>query len=249
MEIWAIINQRGGAGKTTTAEAIGAGLQLRGYSPLWVDTDPQGSLTYSLKATGGKVTVFDLLTQRDTAENAIMYTDRGDVIPADDNLTGADGTVTGTGREYRLREALESLEGRYSHIIIDTPPTLGIITVNALTAASGVIIPTQADVYSLNGVLKLSDTVATVRHYCNPALKIKGIVLTRFQKRTVLSREIAESLTATARSIGTRLYETRIRETNAIKEAQATRQSIFKYAPRSNAARDYSDLIDEILRG
>ncbi len=251
MEIWAIINQRGGAGKTTTTEAIGAGLMLRGYSPLYIDTDPQGSLSYSLKANGAKLTAYDLLTRKEagTAENAIVYTDRGDIIPADDRLIGADGIIKGVGSEYRLKEAIEPLDGRYSHIVIDTPPTLGIVTVNALTAATGVIIPTQADVYSLNGVIKLSETIAAIKQYCNPKLKIKGIVLTRYKKRTVLSRDLSESLAETARSIGTKLYNTRIREANAITEAQAMRESIYQYAPKSNGAKDYSDLVDEILRG
>ncbi len=249
MEIWAIINQRGGAGKTTTTEAIGAGLMQRGYSPLFIDSDPQASLSYLLRADNAEYTTFDVLTRRATAEQAIVYSERGDVITSSDSLIGADGTITGTGREYRLKEAIERLESRYTHVLIDTPPTLGVITVNALTAATGVIIPTQADVLSMQGVIKLSETIATVRHYCNPQLRIKGIVLTRYMKRAILSREISESLADTAKQIGTKLYNTRIREAQAIKDSQAMRQSIYQYAPKSNGAKDYSDLVDEILEG
>ena len=157
--------------------------------------------------------------------------------------------ITATGKEYRLREALEPVYDLYDYIVIDTPPALGILTVNALTACTGAIIPAQADVYSLQGIALLSQTIETVRKYCNRALKIKGIVLTRYNSRAVLSRDMADLIAQTAQQLRTKLYTTRIRECTALKEAQAVQQDIFTYAPRSNAAADYKALVAEVLEG
>ena len=134
-------------------------------------------------------------------------------------------------------------------MITDTPPSLGILSVNALTAADTVIIPAQADIYSLQGITQISSTISTVRRYCNSRLSIDGIVLTRYNSRTNISRDLAEALTQTAEKLHTRVYNARIRECTAIKEAQALRKDIFVYAPKSNAAEDYSLLTDEITGG
>ncbi|GHT96840.1 hypothetical protein FACS1894122_15510 [Alphaproteobacteria bacterium] len=151
------------------------------------------------------------------------------------------------GKEYKLVEALERIKPNYDYIIIDTPPALGILTVNALTACDSVIVPAQADVYSLQGIEQLHDTVSTVKQYCNKNLKIQGILLTRFSYRTILSKNILELLEQTAEKIQTKLFKTTIREAIAIKEAQANRQDIFSYAPASNAAIDYNNFINELL--
>jgi chromosome partitioning protein len=156
--------------------------------------------------------------------------------------------LTAVGKEYRLKEALEALQGNYDYAIIDTPPALGILTVNALTACTGVLIPAQADIYSLQGISQLYGTLQTVRKYCNPSLKVMGILLTRYSGRAIISREVAEMIEETAAQLHTKLYQTKIREATAIKEAQARRQSIYEYAPKSNATTDYKALIDEILR-
>ena len=162
-------------------------------------------------------------------------------------MAGADTIITETGKEYRLKEALDKLGGTYDYCIIDTPPALGIVTINALTACQGAIIPAQADIYSLQGISQLNGTIQTVKKYCNPHLKVMGIVLTRYSARSIISREVAEMIDATAAQLNTKLYKAKIRECTALKEAQATRQSIFKYAPRSNATADYKALIEEIM--
>lgn len=156
-------------------------------------------------------------------------------------------TITATGKEYRLKEALEALNGAYQYVVIDTPPALGILTINALTACNGCIIPAQADFLSLQGIGQLYGTIETVRKYCNPALMVYGIVLTRFSSRSVISREVSSMMDETAKQLNTRLYKSRIRECTAIKEAQAMKQDIYTYAPRSNASADYKALVKEIM--
>ena len=245
----AIINQKGGVGKSTTALAIGAGLSLKGYSVLFIDLDAQGNLSYTLGANTQGYNAMGVLQRPETAKEEIQHTPQGDIIASSPALAGADAVITETGKEYRLKEALESLSGAYDFCIIDTPPALGILTINALTACEGAIIPAQADIYSLQGISQLNSTIQTVKKYCNPALSIMGIVLTRYNGRSIIRREVAEMLERTAEQLHTKLYTSKIRECTALVEAQATKQNIYSYAPRSNATADYKALVDEILRG
>lgn len=247
MKIYSIINQKGGVGKSTTALAIGAGLSLKGFSVLYVDLDAQGNLSYTMGATTRGYNAMGVLQRPETVTGEIQHTEQGDIIASSPYLAGADTTITETGKEYRLREALDRISGRYDYCIIDTPPALGILTINALTACSGAIIPAQADIYSLQGIGQLNSTIETVKRYCNKDLSISGIVLTRYNSRSIISREVAEMLDQTAEQIQTKLYKAKIRECTAIKEAQATKQNIFLYAPKSNATADYKALVDEIL--
>lgn len=246
-EVLAIINQKGGVGKSTTAAALGAGLILKGYRVLYIDLDAQGNLTFNMGAGASALSSLEMLTGTATAEEAIRHTEQGDIIPASPALAGADNLITTTGKEYRLKEALEPLYKLYDYIVIDTPPALGILTVNALTACTGAIVPAQADAWSLQGITQLNGTIQTVKKYCNPALKVKGIVLTRFNSRAVVSRDMQELIAQTAGALNTKLYKTTIRECTALKEAQAVQQDIYSYAPRSNATADYKALVAEII--
>ena len=243
----AIINQKGGVGKSTTALCVGAGLSLKGFKVLYIDLDAQGNLTYTLGADINGLTALDILTKEATAEQTIQRTAQGDVIAASPSLAGADTLITAVGKEYRLKEALEPIKEKYDYIIIDTPPALSVLTINALTACTGVIIPAQADIYSLQGISQLNNTIQTVKQYCNPSLEVMGIVLTRYSARAILSREVAEMIEQTATNLNTKLYKATVRENIAVKEAQASQQNIFEYAPKSNAAADYSALVDEII--
>lgn len=244
----AVINQKGGVGKSTTAAALGSGLARKGYSVLYIDLDAQGNLSYTLGADSLEgCTSMSVLMSPKTAEAAIQHVPQGDIIASSPDLAGADAILTHTGKEYRLREALERLQDRYDFCIIDTPPALGILTINALTACSGALIPSQADIFSLQGIVQLHSTISAVRKYCNTGLKIYGIVLTRYNSRAIISRDAARLISQSAEQIGTHVYETAIRECTAIKEAQATRKSIYDYAPKSNAATDYAALADEVL--
>lgn len=245
----AVINQKGGVGKSTTALAIGAGLSLKGYSVLFIDLDAQGNLSYSLGADTKGYNAMGVLERPETAKEEIQHTPQGDIIASSPKLAGADKLLEETGKEYRLKEALESLQGAYDYIIVDTPPALGILTINALTACTGAIIPAQADIYSLQGIGQLNSTIETVKKYCNPSLSIMGIVITRFNGRSIIRREVAEMLEHTADQLHTKLYSSKIRECTALVEAQATKQNIYSYAPRSNATADYKALVDEIIKG
>jgi len=246
MQIIAIINQKGGVGKSTSALSLGAGLALAGKFVLFVDMDAQGNLSHTLQAGPGPSSMDVLMGM--PASQAIQYTPYH-VIPSSPSLTAADATITQTGKEYRLKEALGALEKAscYDYVIIDTPPALGILTVNALTACHGLIIPAQADIYSLQGISQLYGTVDTVRRYCNPGLRVLGILLTRYNGRAVIGREAGEMIEQTAAGLNTKVFASRVRECTAIKESQAMRRSIFDYAPRSNAAADYAAVVDEIL--
>lgn len=245
----AVINQKGGVGKSTTALAIGAGLSLKGYSVLFIDLDAQGNLSYTLGADTKGYNAMGVLERPETAKEEIQHTPQGDIIASSPKLAGADKLLEETGKEYRLKEALESLQGAYDYIIVDTPPALGILTINALTACTGAIIPAQADIYSLQGIGQLNSTIETVKKYCNPSLSIMGIVITRFNGRSIIRREVAEMLEHTADQLHTKLFSSKIRECTALVEAQATKQNIYSYAPRSNATADYKALVDEIIKG
>lgn len=247
--IIAVANQKGGTGKSTTAAALGAGLVLRGYKVLYVDLDAQGNLSYSLGATDTGLSILDVLVGNTDALTALQHTQQGDIIASCAGLASADTVITSTGKEYKLREALAPIKERYDFIIIDTAPALGILTVNALTACTWAIVPAQADIFSLQGIGQLHTTIDAVRRYCNPELTIKGILLTRYNARTILSKDLAAMIAQTAERLHTKLFTTAIRETIAIKEAQASQQGIFDYSPKSNAAQDYSALLDEILEG
>lgn len=247
-EVITVINQKGGVGKSTTAQAIGQGLkELYNKKVLFVDLDAQGNLSYSLDAKQENLSILDVLVGKATAKEAIQKTAQGDILASNLQLSGADLILTEMGKEYKLKEALEPLLNEYDYIIIDTPPALGILTVNALTASTGAIIPAQADIYSLQGIAQLNNTLNAVKRYCNSALTLKGILLTRYNKRAVLSRDVAELINKTAETLSTKLYKTHIREAIAVKEAQAQKQSVFSYAPKSNASIDYKNLIKEVI--
>lgn len=246
-KIIAIINQKGGVGKSTTAEALIAGLSLKGFSVLSIDLDAQGNMTYTAGAKTDGATALGVLTGEVKVEDAIQKTKSGDIIAANKALAGADAFIADTGKEYKLKEALESIEGKYQYIIIDTPPALGILTVNALTACHSVIIPAQADIYSLQGIEQLADTMKPVKKYCNPNLKIAGILLTRYSSRSILSREVAEIAEQLAGKLGTKLFKATIREAVAVKEAQISQQSLFDYAPKAKVTEDYRAFIEELL--
>jgi len=247
-EVIAIINQKGGVGKSTTASAIGASLSIKGYSVLLIDLDAQGNLTYTMGADNSGITSLDVLERTAPAERAIQRTRNGDIIPASPQLYGADSSITSMGKEYRLRDALEPVKKMYDYIIVDTPPALGILAINALTACTGVIIPAQADIYSLQAIGQLQSTIQTVKRHCNPSLKVYGILLTRYNSRAIISRDLAEMILHTAKQFNTKLFAIAIRESVTIREAQAQQMNIFAYAPKSKAADDYRALTEEIIK-
>lgn len=253
VDIISIANQKGGVGKSTTALALSAGLAYSNFKVLCLDLDPQGNLTSSVEYDENqsqefKYSCLDVLSGNVNIQEAIVHNKLFDIIPSNPNLATADIMFTKVGKEFILKEALEPILNDYDYIIIDTPPALGIITVNALTCCTKVLIPAQADIYSIQGISQLYDTIETVKKYCNPSISIMGILLTRYNSRTVISRDIASTLEDIAINLNSKLFNTKIRECVAIKEAQTVHKDIFSYALKSNASKDYTDLVNEILR-
>jgi chromosome partitioning protein len=247
-QVVSVANQKGGVGKSTTAEALAEGLILKGKKTLLIDLDAQGSSSLTAGVSQGHPTAYEVLTRQSEALTAIQPNkDRADILPASKNLARLDVEMVVTGKEYRLREQLLPILPLYDFIIIDTPPALGVLTVNALTASHCVIMPAQADIYSLQGIGQLVDTLTAIRAYTNPGLSLAGILLTRHNARNIISRDMADTARITAQQMGTFLYDTVIREAVAIKESQASRQSIYQYAPKSNAAEDYMAFTAEFL--
>ena len=249
MKIIAIINQKGGVGKSTTAFTLASGIKNKGYKTLCIDMDAQGNLSYTANANDDLLTIYDLLAEDANINQAIQHTKNFDLIASSKALSGADGFITDIGKEYKLKEILESVKNNYDYIIIDTPPALGILTVNALTACDSVIIPAQADIYSLQGIEQLSKTIQPIKKYCNDKLKIDGILLTRYSPRAILSREVAEIANDLAQNLNTKVFKSTIREAIAVKESQINKQSLFDYAPNSNVTNDYLNFINELLKG
>lgn len=248
MRITTVLNQKGGTGKSTTAHALATGLTQRGLKTLIIDTDPQSNTTYTTGADAQENGLYELLRGVVDAQEAIQHTAQGDIISSSLDLAGADMEFTQIGRENLLREALEPIKDNYSHIIIDSPPALGILSVNALTASGDVVIPACADIYSLQGLNQLLDTINRVRKYSNPALNIAGILITRKGKDTIATRAMLEQIQRKASAAGVNLYGATIREATAIQQAQILQRSIFEHAPTANVTADYNAFIDEYLK-
>lgn len=246
--IIAITNQKGGVGKTTTTMNFGVGLRLRDRRVLLIDMDPQCSLSYIMKSSEQGLTVQDLLLNpRLDATEAIQHLEEADLIPASRELGSLEMQLTQIDRAYRLRESLKQITGQYDYIVIDSPPALGILTVNILTASDGVIVPALSDIFSLQGVGDLYSTIQTVKEYCNAKLRLYGILMTRLSERRILDRSMREMLDETAQQMQSRVFNASIREAVAVREASAERQSIFAYAPRSRQAEDYDRFLEEYL--
>lgn len=241
--------EKGGSAKTTTNNALGAGLARKGFSVLYVDLDPQANLTQTVLASPSSLSTYEVLAGDASADEAIeTISDKIAILPASRRNSKVDRVLGDEqGREYRLKEALEPIQSRYDYCLIDTPPSLNLLTINALTATDSVVIPCQTDVYALEAISNLYTTIQSVRKYSNPDLVIEGILLTRYNPRTNLSKLATEKANELAKAIGTRLFKAKIREAIAIREAQLVKQDIFTYAPKSKVAGDYLAFIDELL--
>lgn len=244
-----INNQKGGIGKTTTVHAFGAGLANKGYRTLLIDLDPQSNLSLSCSADTSKLTIYDVMKGECSAADAIQEMNTIDIIPSNILLSGADLEFTTTGREYLLKESLYPILTHYDFILIDTPPSLGILTVNSLTASNKVIIPMTADMFALQGMGQLKNTIEQVRKYCNSNLVVEGILLTKYSTRTILSRDLTETIKQTAENLNTKVFASTIREGVAIREAQTLQKDIFSYSSSSNPGQDYMQLVEEFLKG
>lgn len=251
MQVIAIANQKGGVGKTTTSQALCAGLAYKGYKVLGIDLDPQGNFSTACGAENYNIpTIYELMKGEASIVETIQNMKSGfDVIPSNIMLAGAEQELSQTGKEHRLKEAIMPVLDNYDFIIIDTPPSLGVLTVNAFTFATDILIPTTAGIFATTGISQLNNTVKSVQKYCNPNVKIKGILFTRFNPRANISKQIKELTAQLGEYISAPIYKTYIRSAVVVEEAQANKTDIFDYSDKSTVSEDYKAFIEEFLKG
>ncbi len=249
--IIAFANQKGGVGKTTSTQAIGVALAALGDRVLLVDLDPQGCLTFScgLEPDSIEPSLHDVILQNAEAKSAIQHlgSRQGatiDLLPSNIDLAGAEVVLTGkTGREFALSRALSEILPAYDWVLIDCPPSLGILTICGLTAAEEAIIPVQCETLGLRGVGQLLETIEDVRRYTNPGLKIRGVVATMYDPRPNLGRIVVEEIVA---KYNLPVIAEPIRKSIRFAEAPAVGRSIFDYAPNIPGAEAYMRIAEEL---
>ena len=247
-KVIAVTIQKGGVGKSTTVLEIGANLAALGHRVLLVDLDPQQNLSRMAGGNFELVSIYDVLAGDIGAEDAVQSVDSFDIIIADKQLKYADRDFAGEEDVYRLASVLQSVEKSYDYIVIDTPPSLGVLPSMALCAADGCVVPCEATANGAQGLGQLSDSIREIREKYNPSLKTLGIVLTQYTWRTTFNRVMRGQIDEYATSMGTKLFATHIRSAVVVQEAQGFGQSLVDYAPKSKPAQDYKALTEEILK-
>ena len=246
-KIITVTNQKGGVGKTTTTSSLAVILKHKGYKVLAVDMDPQGNMSFCLGAdTVMNATIYDVLRGEIRPQFAIQHTNTVDVIPSNILLSGIELEFTNMGREYLLKSALNSIQQFYDYILIDTPPALSILTVNALVASTHVIIPMISDIFSIQGIVQLVESIGKVRELCNPELVIGGVLMNKYNGRILLNKEVKGAAEKVFTDLEIPMFKATIRNSIAIAEAQASQKDIVSYNPKNGIIRDYISLVSEM---
>ncbi|MEO7803113.1 MAG: ParA family protein [Actinomycetota bacterium] len=249
-EVVAMVNQKGGVGKTTSTINLGAALAEQGAKVLLIDLDPQGALSVGLgfRPEEMELTVYNVLLDNSVSVSQARTKtklDGLDIVMANIDLSVAElQLVSEVAREQVLSRKLAEVRPEYNYILIDCPPSLGLLTVNALTAAQSVIIPLECEYFALRGLALLTDSIAKIQERLNPTLEIKGILATMHDPRTIHSREVLSRVTD---AYGDKLFKTSIRKTIRFAEAPVVGESILTYAPDSRGAQEYRDLAKEVM--
>lgn len=248
MRVISFVNQKGGVAKTTSCVNIGASLADQGRRVLLVDLDAQGSLSTStgLKEIGAdELTVYEVLKGADIKEATRTLSESLSVLPTDIRLSGAEIELSSVpGREFLLREALTAFDGAFDYVLIDCPPSLGVLTLIALTASDGVIVPVKADYLALKGMSQLVDVISVVKRRMNPGLEIVGVIATFFNSRRNLDQQIVDQIET---FFPGKLFETKISQNTALAEAPAIGTNIFDYDSKSKGAQQYRTLAEELI--
>ncbi len=249
MKTIAFTNQKGGVGKTTSTINVGAGLCLQGKKVLLVDLDPQANLTYSLRMNSQRLdkTIYDVLKGKADPSEAIINHNGFDILPSSIDLSGAEMEFANEpARETLLRNTLKKVNGSYDYILVDCPPNLGLLTLNAFTAVNEIFIVLQSEYLALHGLSKLMDVIKIVKERLNPDIEISGIICTLFDGRKNLNREVVDHIKD---YFGSKVFNTIIRDNVALAEAPSHHKTIFEYDPESYGAKDYMMLAKEIRNG
>jgi chromosome partitioning protein len=244
-KVISISNHKGGVGKTTSAINIGAGLNRLGKKVLLIDLDPQANLSQSLGLIDPEPNIYGAI--RGEYELQPVEVVKGlDVIPSTLDLSGAEVELSGeAGREYILRELIEPIRASYDYILIDSPPSLGLLTINAFTASDEVYIPLQAQYLALQGLTKLIEVIDKIKKRLNKELRVGGVFITQFDGRKVLNRDVKATIEAHFKEA---VFKTRVRDNIALAEAPSQGLDIFRYSPKSYGAEDYLSLSTEVLK-
>lgn len=245
----AIVNQKGGVGKSTTAVNLGASLAEMGYDVLLLDIDPQGNATSGVGIDKSKLeySIYDVLINDINVEEVILATEieKFDILPANIDLAGAEiELVSMISREGKLKKAVSKLDGKYQYIIFDCPPSLGLLTLNALTAANGILVPIQCEYYALEGLGQLINTIKLVKNNLNPDLEIEGVLLTMYDARTNLSQQVIEEV---LNYFSDKVYKTIIPRNVRLSEAPSFGKPINLYDSSSKGAEAYRNLAKEVV--